>query len=284
VSSKIEFDFEMKFDVPEHFISVYTLVDTSAQLIIMLEELNKRVLFDSDVQLYVYPYEDGSFCERLKIYATKHVLTPFVENASKQLGTAVVIGLGLLIYGSTRHDSEQIIINNNGGLVQIYTKEMLDELKDDKRFSTAKSNYFHALEKDEQVKKVTFHSAKAIVEVPRDAYKQNIIQEELITELQQTDIKELLVVSPVLEAVNRQWVFKMDDQIRSFSMLDRNFAKRVSEGEFQFKHGDKIEAIIQIVHSLEKEEQKVKKINILKVKKFNDKILDEQLEIDFKTE
>ncbi len=213
MSNKIEFDFEMKFDVPEHFISVYTLVDTSSQLIIMLEELNKRVLFGSDVQIYVYPYEDGSFLERLKIYATKHVLTPFVESASTQFGTALVIGLGLLIYGSTHQDREQIIINNNGGLVQIYTKEMLDELKNDKRFSTAKSNYFHALDKDEQVKKVTFHSAKAIVEVSRDAYKQNIIQEELITELQQTDIKELLVVCPVLEAVNRQWVFKMDDQL-----------------------------------------------------------------------
>lgn len=284
MSNKIEFDLEMEFDVPEHFISAYTLADTSTQLIVMLEELNKRVLFDSDIQLYVYPYEDGSFRERLKICATKHVLTPFVENASKQLGTAVVIGLGLLIYGSTRHDSEQIIINNSGGLVQIYTKEMLDELKNDKRFSTAKSNYFHALDKDEQVKKVSFRSAKAVVEVPRDAYKQNIIHEEIITEIQNTDIKELIVVCPVLEAVNRQWVFKMDDQIRSFSMLDKDFAKRVSKGGFQFKHGDKIEAIIQIVHSLEKEEKKVKKINILKVKRFNDKILDNQLEIDFKGE
>ena len=148
MSNKIEFDFEMKFDIQEHFISAYTLIDTSAKLIIMLEELHKRVLFDSDVQIYVCPYEDGSFREKLKILSTKHVLTPFVENASKQLGTAVVIGLGLLIYGSTKHDTEQIIINNDGGLVQIYTKEMLDELKNDKRFSTARSNYFHALEKD----------------------------------------------------------------------------------------------------------------------------------------
>jgi len=261
-NKKVEFDLEIMFDVPEHFISAYTLADTSTQFIVMLEELNKYVLFDSDVQIYVYPYEVGSFCEKLKIYATKHVLTPFVENASRQLGTAVVIGLGLVIYGSTHKDSEQIIINNNGGLVQIYTEEMLEELRNNKRFSAAKSNYFHALEKDKQVKKVSFHSAKAVVEVPRDAYKQNIIHEEIITEIQNTDIKELIVVCPVLEAISRQWIFKMDDQIRSFSMLDRDFAKRVSEGEFQFKHGDKIEAIIQIIHSLEKEEKKVKKIKL----------------------
>lgn len=76
----------------------------------------------------------------------------------------------------------------------------------------------------------------------------------------------------------------MEDQIRSFVMLDKNFAKHVSEGKFQFKHGDKIEAIIQIVYSLDKEEKKLKKVNILRVKKFNNKLLDDQMEIDFKTQ
>ncbi len=284
MSNGIEFDIEMKFEVPKHCISAYTLTDTSTQFIVMLEEINKHLLFDSDVQIYVFPYEAGSFCERLRIYATKHVLTPFVENASKQLGTAVVIGLGLLIYGSTRNDRDQIIINNTGGLVQIYTKEMLEELRNNKRFSVAKSSYFYALEKDSQVEKVSFHSAKADVEVSRKAYAKNIIHEEAISELQETDIKELIVVSPVLEVIKKQWSFKMDGQIRSFVMLDGDFTKRVSEGKFHFKHDDKIEAIIQIVHSLEKEEKKIKKINILKVKKFNDKILDDQLEIDFKGE
>ncbi|MCD4831031.1 MAG: hypothetical protein K8R02_04385 [Anaerohalosphaeraceae bacterium] len=284
MSNKTEFDIEIKFDVPEHRISAYTLANTSTQLIVMLEELNKYILFDSDVQIYVLPYETGSFCKKLRIYAQKHVLTPFVENASGQFGTAVIIGLGLLIYDSKYNDKNQIIINNKGGLVQIYTEEMLEELRGNKRLSTAKSNYFYALEKDVQVKKVSFHSAEADVEVPRESYAKNIIQEDIITELQETDIKDLVVVSPVLEAIKKQWSFKMDDRIRSFAMLDRDFAKRVSKGEFQFKHNDKIEAIIQIVHSLEKEEKKIKKINILKVKKFNDKILDDQFELDFETE
>ena len=148
MSDKIEFDLEMKFDVPEHFISAYTLADTSTQLIVMLEELNKHVLFDSDVQIYVFPYEEGSFCEKLRICAKKHVLIPFVENASKQVGTAVVIGLGLFIYGSTHNDKDQTIINNEGGLVQIYTEEKIEELKNNKRLLLAKSNYFRALEKD----------------------------------------------------------------------------------------------------------------------------------------
>ena len=59
--------------------------------------------------------------------------------------------------------------------LQVYTNEKLDELKGNKRFSSARSNYFQALEKDEQVEKVTFSSAKAIVEVPRVAYTKNIV-------------------------------------------------------------------------------------------------------------
>lgn len=281
MNNKIEFGLEMKFDVPEHQISAYTLVETSSQLIVMLEELNRYVLSDSNVEIYVLPYEAGSFCETLKIYATKHVLTPFVENASMQLGTAVVIGLGLLIYGSTKTDREQIIINNNGGLVQIYTNEMLEELRENKQFSAARSNYFQALEKDEQVKKVTFSSAKAVVKVPRVAYIQNIIQEEIVTELQETDIKELLVVAPVLEPINKQWSFKMDGDVRSFAMQDKNFLKEVEDENIQFKHGDKIEAIIQAVYKIENNEKKIKKLIILRVKKFNDRIFGNQMEFEF---
>ncbi len=281
MSNKIEFELEMKFEVPEHEISAYTLVGTSSQLIVMLEELNHYILPDSDVQIYALPYESGSFCKKLKIYATKHVLTPFVENASKQLGTAVVIGFGLLIYGSTKTDSEQIIINNTGGLVQIYTDETIEELKNNKRFSVARSKYFQTLEEDEQVKKVSFRSDKAIVDVPRPAFNQNVIREEIITELQETEIKELTVVSPVLERIKKQWVFNMDGSVRSFSMLDKNFLNDVENESIQFKHGDKIEAIIQAVYKIEKEEKKIKKLNILRVKKFNGRILGNQMEFEF---
>lgn len=280
-NQEVEFDINIIFDVPKHAISAYTLADSSSQFIIMLEEINKYVLFESDIKIYVLPYETGSFCKKLKIYAVKHILTPFIENASKQLGTAVVIGLGLLIYGSTHSDKEQIIINNNGGLVRIYNNEILDELKNNKRFSAAKSNYFLSLSKDKDVNQVTFKSANAIVEVPRTAYKQNIMQEEMITEIQESDIKELTVVAPVLEAIDKQWSFKLESNIRSFTMQDKIFGKRVSKGEFQFKHGDKIEAIVQNIYSLEKDEKKLKKINILKVKKFNGNLLDNQMEFDY---
>ncbi|MCK5581287.1 MAG: hypothetical protein KAJ18_08440 [Candidatus Omnitrophica bacterium] len=281
MSDRVEFDIEIKFDVPEYFISAYTLTETSRQLIVMLEELNHYVLSESDVQFYVLPYEAGSFCKKLRIYATKHVLTPFVENASKQLGTAVVIGLGLMIYGSTRNDADRIIINNNGGVVQIHTDEMLEELRENKRFSSARSNYFQALESDEDVKKVSFSSANAVVEVQRDAYKKNIIQEEIVTELQETDIKELIVVAPVLEPINRQWSFKVDGAVRSFSMQDKDFLKEVENKTIQFKHGDKILAIIQTVYKLEDGERKFKKSAILRVKRFNDRVFGDQLEFDF---
>lgn len=199
-----------------------------------------------EIEISVLALEEGSF--KIPLYFKKVLKSPlFVSTA------ATIIG-GIVVNSLTNSSQPITIINNEGGVINIYNNEVIQNPSTQESINEiAKTVIENPMVDSLSIKYETDNINSKKVEISKHTL-QSVIRDIPDNEVSHKLYKqELEIISPVFVAEPRNWKVLLNGKSVSVYLRDLDFLETMKAQGIAFGYGDKIIADIDVeIHTTEK--------------------------------
>jgi len=258
--------FIISYDGELHSVNSNTFANSLIPFAKAIEEINKVIDPNSQIEVRIEAIDKGSFKPTIKI--CKKILNAALPFLPAKNDTVPVFLAALAIYYA-QSDKEKIIIKDTEVIIQskdsriIIQKnvyEQATELADNENIKKNLALGFEALENDSSVSGLTMQKSLSDTVYPfsstREEFKYFIdLGEPKIDKedrIQTNEETTLQLIKIILEKGKRKWEFAWRGIKISAPVTDSAFWAKMEAGEISIKQGDRIHATLKITQVLDK--------------------------------
>lgn len=244
-------DFKFKFEGQLHQVSANTLINSLINFSTVIQEINKTVNPDEQVEINIKATEKGSFYLWLALNVLENRNT--IIESTKDIIT-ILVGLVALkerLEGKEpkkiKRDGDKIKIHTNNGTI-IFTDQVIWHNYQNQKNQDAISNTFETLEEDISITgfEITDVKDKPLYRAERNNFEKLAVKSEIEEQNRKiiVEVADLYIFKIVFED-RYKWEFYYKGNKIAATIIDKTFFNRIDEGE-KFAKGDTLTAEIEI--------------------------------------
>lgn len=244
-------DFKIKFDGQLHQVNANTLINSLINFSTVIQEINKTVNPEEQIEINIKATEKGSFY----LWLALNVL----ENRDKIIGSTkdiLTILVGLLTLKEKlegkepkkiEREGDKIKLHTNNGTI-IFADQVVWHNYQNQKNQDAISNAFETLEEDISITgfEIMDVKEKSLYKAERSNFEKLAVKSEIEERNKKiiVEVADLYIFKIVFED-RYKWEFYYKGNKIAATIIDKTFFKRIDEGE-KFAKGDTLTAEIEI--------------------------------------
>lgn len=260
MTSELSNDFKIKFDGQLHQVNANTLITSLINLSTAIQEINKGLNPDRQIEINIKATEKGSFLLWMGLALAK--LPQLLETTGSGAKNIIDVLAGILTIKNALRGKQPEKIEEDGDKIKLHTNNgtiiVIDKFtyncSGNQTIQDAISNTFEMLQEDSSISgfAITDVQEKPYFEVERKDFEQLAIKSEVIEENKRilTEIADLFIFKIVFDN-KYKWEFYFKGNKISATVTDETFFQRIDEGE-SFSKGDSLTVEIEVQQIFEK--------------------------------